>query len=130
MLPKIYWMSECTVLLKQLFDLLANEISFSHVKFPVSSLWYLTLCVFLSLFFFNFYISLQPTSYLISVSYPVFSKSSDPVKASFVCCLTNLCFPLLLLLYIVETFVISYYLISVTSLLLSLHVRLNSLSCT
>ena len=100
-------MSESTILLKQLFDLLANEVSFSHVKFPMSSLWYLTLCVFLSLFF-NFYISGQPASYHISVSYPVFSKSSDPIKASFVGCLTNLCFPLLLLLYIVQTFVISY----------------------
>lgn len=123
-------MSESTVLLRQLFDLLANEVSFSHVKFPMSSLWYLTLCVFLSLFFFNFHISVQPASYHISVSYPIFSKSSAPVKASFVCCLTNLYFPLFLLLYVVETFVISYYLIAVTSLLLTLYVRLNSLSCT
>lgn len=77
----------------------------------------------------NFYISVQPTLYHIGVSYTIFYKFSNPVNFSFVCCLTNLCLPLHLFLYIVQTF-ISYYLIAVTSLLLIFRIRLNFLSCS
>lgn len=77
-------------------------------------------------------VSVQPTSYHISVSYTMFYRLSKPVNSLFVYGVSNLCLFLHMFLYVVQTFVISYYLIALTSLLFTLHIiiRLNSLSCT
>ena len=110
-------MNESTILLKQRSDLLANEVSFSHVKFPMSSLQYLTLCVFLSTLSSDFYIVVQPASHHICVSCTISYKLANALHSSFMCCLSNPHLLLHLFLYVVQTF-ISYCLIAVTSLLL------------
>lgn len=103
------------------------------IKFPLTSLSYLTQCVFLSPCSSNFYISVQPVSYM-RVSYAISYELSSPVNSSFYC-LSDL-WLLHVLLYLVQAFIISYYLMAVISLLLIwsysaiLHIiRPNSLHC-